>query len=105
MTNEHTPGPWAYDGAGRVDAVHFRKPTGNMVDDGSGMKEYIGGLVALPYSCEAGTMEANARLIAAAPELLAACEKAVQWLDGWASAEPYVSELRAAIAKATGESA
>ena len=46
---------------------------------------------------------ANARLIAAAPELLEACKKAEGWLSGWASAEPYIDVLRAAIAKATGE--
>ena len=37
---------------------------------------------------------------AAAPDLLHACEQAVEWLEGWASAEPYIGVLRAAIAKA-----
>lgn len=31
-------------------------------------------------------------------DLLAACEDAVSWLEGWASAEPYICRLRAAIA-------
>ena len=26
-----------------------------------------------------------------------ACEHAAEWLDGWGSAEPYLSELRAAL--------
>lgn len=68
MSAQHTPGPWAFDGVGRVDAVQFRRPTGHLLDDGS---EYIGGLVALPYECGEGTHEANARLIAASPDLLA----------------------------------
>ena len=42
------------------------------------------------------------RLIAAAPDLLAACEAAEEWLSGWASAEPYISIIRDAIAKAKG---
>lgn len=33
-------------------------------------------------------------------ELLAACKRAETWLDQWTSAEPYVSDLRAAIAAA-----
>lgn len=33
-------------------------------------------------------------------ELLAALKQAEEWLDGWASAEPYISEIRAAIKKA-----
>jgi hypothetical protein len=44
---------------------------------------------------------ANARLIAAAPDLLEACEAARLWLAGWASASPYIETLDAAIAKAT----
>lgn len=26
-----------------------------------------------------------------------ACERAIEWLEGWASAEPYLAELRAAL--------
>ena len=33
-------------------------------------------------------------------DLLEALEKAEEWLEGWASAEPYLSIIRAAIAKA-----
>lgn len=44
----------------------------------------------------------RARLIAAAPDLLAACEGAVEWLSGWASASPYIEQLQAALQKAKG---
>lgn len=47
--------------------------------------------------------EEVARLIAAAPELLAACRAAEEWLSGWGSADPYLITIRAAIAKTTGE--
>ena len=58
-------------------------------------------------------MYENARLIAAAPELLQACKKVAQWLDypgfgkplkaaGIATIEACLEKLRAAIARATG---
>lgn len=47
--------------------------------------------------------KAARNLIAAAPDLLDACKQAEQWLESWASAEPYLATIRAAIAKATGE--
>lgn len=58
-------------------------------------------------------LEANARLIAAAPELLGALEMAVKHYEEWASARqphdldeaslPWLAPARAAIAKARGE--
>lgn len=48
-------------------------------------------------------IEANARLIAAAPELLAACEAALDDLLKFSMGmSPLALQLRAAIAKATG---
>lgn len=53
-----------------------------------------------------GKAEANARLIAAAPDLLAACELAVTALSSarfdTAAYDPHVTKLLAAIAKAKG---
>jgi hypothetical protein len=43
---------------------------------------------------------ANAKLIAAAPEMLDALKKARHWLEGWASAEAEISLLDRVIAKA-----
>jgi hypothetical protein len=58
-------------------------------------------------NCDSGAVSlegrrADARLIAAAPELLDACKHAASWLEGWASAEPHLSRLLTAIAKAEG---
>lgn len=54
-----------------------------------------------------GESDANARLIAAAPELLAACQHALEDLQTLDAADSKVCgilpELRAAIAKATGD--
>ena len=49
--------------------------------------------------------EANAHLIAAAPELLEACEALAHWDECWPSAalEGALRKARAAIAKAKGE--
>ena len=57
------------------------------------------------YESDALKIEANATLIAAAPDLLAACEWCAKWTDTYADANvlPVVKALKAAIAKAGGE--
>jgi hypothetical protein len=63
-----------------------------------------GGTTGLPGSIEVSA--ANARLIAAAPDLLAACEKAeaFDWKSGEGAVDVYES-LRSAINKAKGVTA
>lgn len=80
---KHTPGPWFAGSSGRV----YAKGGQNLVASVIGASE-------LPIPA------ANARLIAAAPELLVACEDALNNLpvDGECAAL-----IRAAVAKATGE--
>lgn len=88
----HTPGPWATDDAN--DA-----PRDVMSHGGRGLvaTAYVilrGGEEECPIAC------ANARLIAAAPELLEACKNALEFSDGgyrWLN-----DMLRAAISKAEG---
>ena len=83
--SKHTPGPW---GVTRLQGV-----------------EYVtidGGRVSVARVSALKTGEANARLIAAAPELLAALELALIAIDE--DAAPKVAGMaRAAIAKARGE--
>lgn len=94
-TAKHTAGPWKWDGGGYVDAA----------------RECIAGINAIGSPCKS---EANARLIAAAPDLLAACEAVVE--DGYETCGPnddwplsfvcekkVINQLQAAIAKATGD--
>ncbi len=50
-------------------------------------------------------IEANARLIAAAPELLSALQQAIAWMDGERTAIDALANARAIIAKATTASA
>ena len=78
----HTPGPW-------------RVEDGQTIWSG---EELVGaaGRIGMP-------MEANARLIAAAPEMLAALEWAVETADTEQYDADWYAAARAAIAKAKGE--
>lgn len=78
----HTPGPWVFETAnGRIPIVREMKlPHG----EASVFKAVLRGVCVLDfgYGHPAGMDEANAHLIAAAPDLLAAC-KAVLACDTW----------------------
>jgi len=85
----HTPGPWTYRPAG-----NFKYPIVQRGDEGgftvSGMS--------------ASRQEADARLIAAAPNLLEACETLLfELVAGPAARDEVIANARAAIAKATGD--
>ena len=83
--SKHTPGPWEYRGHAWVQTADDKKiPIAN-------------------FNFYAAT-EANARLIAAAPELLEASKEMLQLIDTICRVEgATVRKARAAIAKATGE--
>lgn len=81
----HTPGPWYLDGTGIRTMVRGSDAT----------------IVALRHRLPSGTHEANASLIAAAPELLEALRYAIKQAPDLAT----VPRIAAAIAKATGEAA
>lgn len=105
-TTQHTPGPWYsdrfFDGRTYVTDALYNES-----------KLFKGQVIASPTTCP--EWEANARLIAAAPELLAALQ-AISRLrpygDGMEDAKPdgedamrvlnfHIAAARAAIAKAT----
>lgn len=84
--SKHTPGPWVAD-------------TENAWPVQTGCCPLVG----RPYSIAHGTRNVaaaskpeDARLIAAAPDLLEACKAALS------DDQPYIAKCRAAIAKATG---
>ena len=115
MTTQHTPGPWM---------TGDDKP---MVNQHGGRTRFVWDIltcdgrpvaaVSVATGVDAMT-QGNARLIAAAPELLDACRRAVQAMDGllvlsvetpnndmherfpWFS--PWLYDMRTAIAKAEG---
>lgn len=93
--SKHTPGPWAISGD---ETVTVR-------DTQDGYVALLGWLKGRHIGpCRsAAEVYANARLIAAAPELLEACEGLLGLAerDGWLHVA--VNAARAAIAKAKGE--
>ena len=98
--SKHTPGPWQTDQA-EHDAPYqdIRIHAGK----GSICSVWIDDAPLHDYNAE---QRANARLIAAAPELLEALRTAVDHLEGMPDQEDVaacVVKARAAIAKATGE--
>lgn len=88
---KHTPGPWAYDQAG--GEVYYA--------DGD-VEPVIAGIEQDGTSEEQA--DADGRLIAAAPDLLDACERAEWWLSTHPEGSAMRDVLRAAIAKAEGRS-
>lgn len=96
--SKYTPGPWqvgmAFDNYGETEiAIEHMTPAGNLV-----VAVALGGLQG---------QDANASLIAAAPDLLAALQAIVKSLvdqddEGMIEHAQQMIDARAAIAKATG---
>jgi len=105
METKHTPGPWFY--AGRSTLYIDASIDGGMIQEIAAVG---------PTAADNGygeTQQANARLIAAAPDLLEKCEMALSYIEAVCFNTPNpkkrknyadcAGQLRAAIAKATGE--
>lgn len=109
---KHTPGPWELSGG-----IHL---VGNPLEGGQHSlycadirhRDYIGGICTIqsadhcpPAGITRGTAEANARLIAAAPDLLSALRIADAFCGSLTSdvcPDDVHIPIRDAIAKATG---
>lgn len=96
--SKHTPGPWFVTGR-MTKYVEARI--------GEGLIQEIAGVGPTAADCGYGeTQEANARLIAAAPDLLAMLEEARRTLEMWKDVAPAVSlcsDIDRIITKARGE--
>ena len=94
METKHTPGPWFME--------TWSKFNGEQVTQVSAFSEY--GNRTMQAIVNSGNSEANARLIAAAPDLLEALKEIVSAADGdgWNQLDAGLRKARAAIAKATG---
>lgn len=98
MSSKHTPGPWGIEQTDDTNWIGFMRPDGRKV-------ELIVCTTSRDNFFKPETQEqndANARLIAAAPELLEALKDAVCALDCCGKDYPAAEKARAAIAKATG---
>jgi DUF1680 family protein len=91
--NKHTPGPWAYAGYARSMAFRVTKTPEDATGD---VCNVLAGLAAKTNE----EVEANARLIAAAPDLL---EALMHCATDEGPEQEWLDRARAAIAKATGE--
>lgn len=105
-THKHTPGPWI-----AVDNAFARNKAGETQWTFGPSFECLGLVYNRTSSGGSQTIEeANARLIAAAPELLSACRNAANVLAALATGQlkavdkdsPALLQLRTAIAKAEG---
>lgn len=86
----YTPGPWDYwSGYNPVDELEAQITT----EDGD--------IVIASYNRQIPEGEANAKLLAAAPELLEALQSCIQQITALCSADDVPDQARAAIAKAT----
>jgi hypothetical protein len=76
MSKEHTPGPWSYRGSlGPHSNPHLLGP--HVVENATGIQ------IAILNGWRSEVSEANARLLAAAPDLLEALIVARQEAIGW----------------------
>lgn len=93
--SKHTPGPWETDRnnvhSGQIATIHHCL-NNDWVE-----------VWSPNWPADEDEQEANARLIAAAPELLEALEGFVACWDACASPVEFAEKARAAIAKARGE--
>ncbi|WP_223482337.1 hypothetical protein [Stenotrophomonas sp. OVS01A] len=109
MSSKHTPGPWEVaeeDGELFVQVVNQPASCHPMFDRYRIIHGYVGGDPTENPTPDLGTPEANARLIAAAPELLEAALSTIDTIEGGPTqVADAITALRAAIAKATGEGA
>ena len=103
---QHTPGPW------ELGEIEQAEDGGAFVDiDGKNLKYFHSGLARVVWRMEdderSPTQEANARLIAAAPDLLEALQGFLVMTEGqsiYHFMEPQQKAAKAAIAKALGDS-
>ncbi len=93
QTTKHTPGPWKIDENNELPLAVIQDH-----EEGQGICELE------TVSFDTDETQANARLIAAAPELLEACKNLVAFLEqiGYVSTgNTPTANARAALAKAT----
>lgn len=118
MTTQHTPGPWqwvnprtdvVWSGDGLFNKASLRTVAKfgkdeTIVRDGAHYTSFAIPKFILEAECVADDKEgaANARLIAAAPDLLASLREFIKPWEGLEMIEGTVTRARAAIDKATG---
>ena len=100
MTLKATSGPWHV----RRDSLHFDSATCVVAGIAGNRKPFMYTLEAsIGGDTDLETMEANTRLIAAAPDLYDALADFPGFMCGTNQAEMWLANMRKALAKARGE--
>jgi hypothetical protein len=106
-TDKATPGPWAVEPHWLhiIPESHLGRPFGGSIVDDDDRNNYMQTIAAVrDYDRHGrGDAMANARLIAAAPDLLAACRQVSEFLSSHCGCDEcwgQMHAIRAAIAKA-----
>ncbi|ELI9044533.1 hypothetical protein RSM66_002792 [Pseudomonas aeruginosa] len=89
--SKHTPGPWFVNGHERYTKYVEARIDGGLIQE----------VAACGPTEKPEQQEANARLCAAAPELLEALQSCIQQITALCSADDVPDQARTAIAKAT----
>jgi hypothetical protein len=102
---KHTPGPWEYVAATEHHGPYVTSAFGSTICDcytmsHAGSASVLNGGPSRPISFMHEMADPNARLIAAAPDLLIELQAMVETFAGYQGME--LNSARAAIAKATG---
>jgi hypothetical protein len=108
-TAAHTPGPWTLDAGGWPLIINGPEPWAEGTIDDGAQADVVVLIDCLEnsgrtYDYPEEIAEANARLIAAAPELLAALEDVVR-VYARIGPDSVLAPARAAIARARGQEA
>ena len=91
--DKHTPGPWHADGSGYLVMAMGGGPT---------VGEAFWDTLGLPENRARKVADANMALMAAAPDLLAACQEFVRKVEcGEARSKRSYAQMKSAIEKAT----
>lgn len=100
MTNEHTPGPWYADPNGRI----WRRPLAELYENGGPLAgERPLAFVSPGWADNGYPVDANARLIAAAPALYDACAEFVRKVEaGEARSTRSYAQMKAALDAVAG---
>ena len=95
---KHTEGPWVIEPDHRVGSI-------TITHESQGLRSHVAVLPKMTLCEEHGMIEANARLIAAAPDLLEALEALTEeaFVNMSGGRGHLIDDARAAIAKAKGE--
>jgi hypothetical protein len=86
MTTKHTPGPWTIEPHGATTALYADRDDGSHGFRGINLRH---GLRLMNLDDGDSNFEANARLIAAAPELL----EALKWILDYTESDGYADAI------------